>query len=240
MTPAPQSPVSSPAQLLSRGKIAYRDAQGAETGREWFDLWQVPGGHLLRALCVIDADGQGGGDLVRDVSLAMDEHWRPRDGWSRVMAPLRGDDALWFRVGEKDVLVDSRLDGKDKPQALLALGTRLPYLGLHPLQGDALVAMARGRDAPGEYRAVLSATNSVSPNGDGAPGGQTLDIQAAWIGEEELEVPAGRFAADHFRLIWRCDWPPADVWVRRGDCLFLKMVWPVVPGDFVLEELAQI
>lgn len=217
-----------------RGRIAYRDADGAEVGREWFDLCRVPGGHLLRALCVIDGE-----DLVRDVSVALDSQWRPRDGWSRVMRSGQGDDALWFRARDGEVLVDSRIGGEDQPQARVRVAGRLPYLGLHPLQGDALVAMARGRDVPGTFRAVPSLTNSISPSGDEAPGARSLDIMAAFVGEEDLTVPAGTFRADRFALVWRADWPPADLWVLAGDCLFLKMTWPLVPGDYVLSALSD-
>ncbi|WP_260928473.1 hypothetical protein [Novosphingobium sp. 9] len=238
MSPLPDHAMrTAPGALIERGVIAYRNREQAVIGREWFDLWMVPGGRLLRALCIMAADERGEGDLVRDVSMALDRDWRPRDGWSRVMRPAQGDDALWFRVSGERLLADTRLAGEDRAQAVSSLPFGLPYLGLHPLQGDALIAMARGRDEPGVYRLIASATNSVSPNGDAAPGAHLLDIAVAWVGESEISVPAGRFAADHFRLRWRQDWPAADLWVRRGDCLFLRMAWELVEGDFVLETL---
>lgn len=218
-----------------RGRIAYRDAAGADVGREWFDLLPLPDGHLLRALCVMDAEA-----LVRDVSLRLDSTWRPCDGWSRVVRHGQGDDALWFRCGDDTVVVESRLAGEDRQAAGLTVPGGLPYLGLHPLQGDALIAMARGRAAPGEFRPITAMTNSISPNGDADPGARTLTIEAAFIGRVSLEVAAGPFQADHFQLRWQADWPVADLWVRADDCLFLRLVWPLAAGAYELVSYEEL
>ena len=50
---------------------------------------------------------------------------------------------------------------------------------------------------------------------------------------------AGRFAARHYALRWDPAWPPADLWVRREDCIFLAMRWAQVPTRYELTELTE-
>ncbi|NBC35003.1 hypothetical protein GTZ99_00345 [Novosphingobium sp. FSY-8] len=220
---------------ITRGRIAYRDADGGETGREWFDLchWGAggAGGHLLRALCVMDDVG-----LIRDVTIAMDGQWRPVDGHCRL---LRAADpgVMTFHVGADAVRVHAHGPSGEAPVQEIATTGPLPYLGLHPLMGDALIVQQRGVDAPGEYRPIAAITNSVSPNGDEAVGAQAITIDAAYVGAELVTVAAGTFAARRYALRWRADWPAADLWVRASDGVFLLMRWALTPAWF---ELAQV
>ncbi|HWU03285.1 MAG TPA: hypothetical protein VN222_11155 [Novosphingobium sp.] len=223
---------------LTRGRIAYRDADGAETGREWFDLcdWRFgegAGGHMLRALCVMDDV-----PLVREVSLAMDDQWRPVDGHCRLLRPHDAG-LLTFHVGANAVIVHGREGLAETAPQSIAMPGGLPYLGLHPLAGDALIVHQRGIDAPGEYRAIATVTNSVSPNGDEAVGAQAMTIDVAYVGAEEVTVAAGAFAAHRYALRWREDWPAADLWVREADGVFLLMRWALTPAWFELAEISH-
>jgi hypothetical protein len=211
----------------TRGTIAYRDADGAQTGHESFDLVQGCGGQrLLRALCIMNDIG-----LVREVSIGMGADWRPTDGQCRLWQAGAAPSLLRFAVETRAVQVW----GDDEAQTL-PTPAPLPYLGLHPLAGDALVIHQRGTDAPGQYRPIDAVTNSISPNGD-APGANlacAMQIGVAYMGRGPCQVAAGQFDAWHYRLMWRDDWPPADLWVRAGDGLFLLMRWPLVPAWFEL------
>ncbi|WP_133243844.1 hypothetical protein [Sphingomonas pokkalii] len=204
---------------LRSGTIAYRGADGVETGRERFELIAHPGGHILRAMCEIDAPA-----LVRDVTLAMDAAWRPLDGFCRIHLAGRCAAAQWFDVEDGMVRVAGRLEGRSVPEQRIATTGRLPYLGLHPLQGDALITMLRGTDQPGRFLPIAAVTNSVSPNGDEALGTQAMTIDVAFVGETQVTVTAGSFPARRYALRWRADWPPADLWVR-ADGVFLRMHW---------------
>lgn len=221
-------PTAAPPRIL-RGRIAYRDADGENVGHEHFELVGHEGGHLLRALCRIDE-----ADLLRDVSLSMDHAWLPEEGYCRILRGGRAEAALWFRVAPGGVTVDASIRGTPLAQQFIATQQRLPYLGLHPLQGDALIVEQRGTAAPGQFLPIETVTNSISPNGDEATAGAHLFIDAAYIGEETLEVTAGRFAARRYALRWRADWPPADLWVRQEDNLFLLMRWSMIPTWYEL------
>ncbi|RVU06989.1 hypothetical protein EOE18_03255 [Novosphingobium umbonatum] len=204
-----------------RGRIAYRDAAGGETGHEWFDLIAGQGCRLLRALCVMDDIG-----LMREVSIGMGADWRPTDGQCRIWQD-GAQNLMRFDVGELGVRAGDTFLPMEEP---------LPYLGLHPLSGDALIIHQRGQDAAGEYRAIAAVTNSISPNGEQDLAAQAMQIDVAYMGQAAITVAAGAFEAWHYRLRWRRDWPPADLWVRAGDGLFLLMRWALVPAWFELTQ----
>ena len=216
------------------GLILYLATDGRETGRERFDLIGHAGGHTLRAFCEMDEAG-----LTRDVTLAMDRDWRPLDGFCRITQGGVRQSALWFEIGERAVRLHGWIDGAPTDPVTLRLDAPLPYLGLHPLQGDALIVHARGTDAPGEFRAIPCITNSVSPNGDEAVGARRVIIDVAYLGEAMVSVPAGAFAARHYQLCWDAAWPPADLWVRREDAVFLRMDWPFADARYELAELIE-
>jgi hypothetical protein len=216
------------------GRIAYRAADGGDVGHELFDLSSHPGGHVLRALCVLDDVG-----LVRDVSLSMDGEWRPLEGHCRLVRDGHEEAALWFGVEPGSVRVEGRIGGLELPRQVVPTKAPLAYLGLHPLQGDALIVQARGTGRPGEFVGIEAVTNSVSPNGDEAVGASRLSIEVAYMGAEDIAVAAGRFVARRYQLRWRYDWPPADLWVRATDCLFLAMRWSHVPTRYELASFAE-
>lgn len=207
--------------MILSGRIAYRDGQGAETGHEHFDLIATQGRRLLRALCVMDDIC-----LIREVSIGMDEDFRPRDGSCRI----------WQDGAENLMRFDVAQDHVRSGETVLPLSAPLPYLGLHPLSGDALVIHQRGTDAPGEFRPIAAVTNSISPNGEEDLHMQAMVIDVAYVGTQEIGIAAGRFAAWHYRLRWRDDWPAADLWVRAGDGLFLLMRWAMVRAWYELTD----
>lgn len=222
-----------PALATSRsGRIAYRAADGRAIGRERFELIGHAGGHVLRAWCEIDAIG-----LTRDVSLAMDCEWRPQEGYCRILRGGVEAAAQWFDIGADAVRVHSRIDGRAQPEQRIALAAPLPYLGLHPLQGDALMAAVRGTGQTGRFVPIAAVTNSISPNGDESLGAQAMTIAAAYLGAEPITVAAGSFAAHRYALRWRDDWPPAELWVRAEDCVFLCMRWPLIEEWYELEAI---
>jgi hypothetical protein len=216
------------------GSIAYLSGDGVETGRESFDLIRHPGGFVLRAICEMDDV-----DLLRDVTLAMDPLWRPLDGFCRITTAGERKAVLWFDVEETEVRLNGWIDGAPVADMIMPTAERLVYLGLHPLQGDALIVNARGIDQTGIFVPIPCATNSVSPNGDEAVSMRAITIDVAFIGFKEMTVAAGTFEARHYQLRWDPSWPPADLWVRREDCLFLAMDWSFVTARYELVAFTE-
>ena len=226
--------MTTPSPRIQSGRIAYLSPDGAETGHERFDLITQDGGVVLRAFCVMDDVA-----LTRDVTLAMDGQWRPLDGFCRITRRGRREAALWFDVGSTKVRLYGRI-GENAPEFVtLPINQPLAYLGLHPLQGDALIVNVRGTDRPCEFVPIAAVTNSISPNGDEAVGARRVTIDVAYLGEEEITVAAGHFAARHYALRWDPAWPAADLWVRREDCIFLAMTWSFVPTRYELTALEE-
>jgi hypothetical protein len=169
----------------------------------------------------------------------MDSEWRALDGFCRILkagAPLA---AMWFDVDDAAVRMAARVGTRVSDVVVPSLA-RIAYLGLHPLQGDALIAAIRGTDDPGRFIGIDAVTNSVSPNGDDACGAVPLRIDVAYIGSEPISVVAGDFAARRYAIRWRDDWPAADLWVRDTDFTFLRMHWDQVPTVYELTALKDL
>jgi hypothetical protein len=221
-----------PSISLVAGRIAYRNAAGAETGHERFELVSHSGGHVLRALCDMAAI-----DLLRDVTLAMDANWRPIDGFCRIIKHGTRAAASCFALTPASVDITTFLGDDTCLHQHIALSAPLDYLGLHPLQGDALIAQIRGTSAPGTFISIAAVTNSISPNGDEGLTGTTTTIDVAYLGDESLTVTAGTFAARRYQLRWRSDWPAADMWIEAATGVFLLMRWTMIEDWYELTAL---
>lgn len=213
------------------GRVAYRDAKGV-CGREDFAIDVRSNGRTLRAYCEIDD-----GHITRDASWTLDADHHPAEGHVRVVQ----HGAL---VGSSYYTFD---DSGTRCEALTATGGRqtllLPerpdYLGLHPLIGDATIALARGIDAPGEERMIPTITCSRDINGETGLTAIPMEIGVRYCGEEELDVQAGHFTARRYEMNWGKDWPPAQMWVHGPDAIFLKMEWVVSGRVYELVSLSS-
>jgi hypothetical protein len=217
---------------LTAGNIAYRDGEGREIGRERFEFARLAGGRTLRALCEMNDVG-----VLRDVSLSMNLDWTPRDAFCRVSHNGVTSGTTWFAVEPDAVVCEGLIAGMGRISQRMPMSTPLGYLGLHPVVCDALIVVQRGKDEPGVFRPIACLTNSRAPNGDVGLYLTPVVIDLAYIGEEDIEVTAGRFRADHYQLRWSPEWPPADVWVHGEDCLFVKMTWSLIETWYELVSL---
>jgi hypothetical protein len=218
------------APAFQSGRIRYSDTSG-ETGREWFEMVRHKGGRTLRAFCEMDDM-----DLSRDVTIALGLDQRPVDAFVRV---IRGGEIIGstlFQLDADRLGCQGRIAGLGDVRQSLPLGRPLAYLGLHPLVGDALIALARGTRDEGAYQPIECITNSQGPAGDTGLTAIPVTIDVAWLGEEVIDVPAGRFAAQAYALRWKPEWEPARLWVHGEDALFLKLEWPMFGLSYALVE----
>lgn len=217
------------------GTIQYRGPNG-ETGREWFQMiGRGDDGRTLRALCRMDDI-----DLWRDVSMSLDHASRPRDAFVRVTQSGSVQGTMLYTVQPDALELDGFTAEHGRVSRRIALDAPLPYLGLHPLVGDALVALCRGTDAPGEFRTVHGYTNSSSPNGETGLLAVPTAIAAAYLGTESVTTPAGIFAGRHYQLRWQPQWPAADLWVSGEEALFLRLTWELNRSCYELTELHRL
>lgn len=201
------------------GKIAYRDETGV-CGQEVFAIDVRADGRTIRAYCEMDD-----GALTRDASWTLGPDGAPVEGHVRVAVDGALVGSSWFRCTEAATECEGLVARMGRVSQRLP--GRARYLGLHPLVGDGMIALARGRDAPGEERAIDSVTCSYDIKGESSLVALPIMIGVTYLGDTEIEVPAGRFAADRYLLRWQPQWPPAELWVHGEDAIFLRLQWEV-------------
>ena len=184
-------------------------------------------------------------NLVRNVTLLLDSRWRPIDGFCRLQQNGEQSGAAWYHFSDQQVTVEgvSKLDDSVTERPFSQQFTNTDpylYLGLHPLQGDALITQLVDDSCPGEFVSIKSLTNSISENGNEGIAATALTIDVAYLGLESISVTAGTFSARKYALRWRSDWPPAYVWVRSNDPLFLKMTWSQVEYWYELTGFSEV
>ncbi|MEY3465178.1 MAG: hypothetical protein RL603_776 [Pseudomonadota bacterium] len=216
------------------GHIDYV-TRGVRTGCERFEMLpRADGGRTLRALCeMYDVD------LTRDVSMNLDAQSRPVDAFVRVVQHGRVRGSSLFSVYPDELVCDGRLLDHGQIRQRHALPAPLVYLGLHPLVGDALITLARGTDAPGEFHTISSFTNSSSPDGNEGLLAVPSSIAVAYLGCERRRVPAGEFEVEHHALRWRPEWPEAHVWTHGPQALFVELTWSFNDARYVLMQLDE-
>jgi hypothetical protein len=216
------------------GRIAYWGPEQTLIGQECFVLAFHAHGSSFRAFCEMDDIG-----LLRDVSISLNQDWQPIDGFCRITKKGQVAAATWFSFYPDKVIVEGEVVGEGRLSQRFVNQAPFTYLGLHPLQGDALVTTQVDKSKPGEYVTVQGLTNSLSENGDQGLTAIPVSIEVAYLHNEKLTVAAGYFEARKYALRWQTHWPLAYVWVREGDFVFLKMTWEKVKTCYELIELEE-
>ena len=101
-----------------------------------------------------------------------------------------------------------------------------------------MIALARGRDAPGEEWPIAGVTCSYDIKGESTLVALPITIGVRYVGSEDVEVIAGRFRAERYELRWQPRWPAAQLWVLGEDAVFLRLKWEVSGLDSQLVRLA--
>lgn len=199
------------------GRIHYVK-DGAIHGREDFAIDVRADGRTIRSYCEIDDD-----DLTRDASWTLGTDHAPVEGHVRVVQGGRMTGSAWYRCTADETECESLTATMGRTSQRLP--GRAQYLGLHPLVGDGMIALARGTDEPGTERMIESVTCSYDINGETSLVALPIAIGVTYVGKDTVTVPAGEFEADRYELRWQPHWPPAYLWVHGEDALFLRLVW---------------
>jgi len=197
------------------GRILYLDLDGREWGRETFSATLHDHGRTLRALCEMDE-----ARLHRDVNWSVDNDWRPRDGFVRVMRDGVTIGTVWYGIDGRTVECEGITQDHGRVSRRLIAPSPIQFLGTHPLMGDSSIAALRGKSDPGQEVPIMSAVNSLAPLGDEGLDVQLLQPLVTYIGPEELTVRAGTFAAEHYAIRWSDQVPAVtNFWVSGPDYL---------------------
>lgn len=217
-----------------RGRIAYLDLERRETGSEWFSVSCYPdGSRTARCECHFDDVG-----LVRDVTLTLGPDWRPVDAYLRINFQGRSFGAGWFRFAADAVTCES-IDPDGRPQHhRRAYDGPVPAFGAHPILNDgfwtALFDLSRPREV---QRLAGSITYSKEMIGKETIGLETFDLDVAYLGEEEVTVPAGSFRCRAFSAQLLGLEAPFRLWTWSDDYVIVKETWAQMPNTFELAEL---
>lgn len=218
------------------GQILYLDREGREWGREAFSATVHGHGRSLRALCEMDA-----AKLHREASWSVGADWRPRDGFVRNMRDGRTIGTCWYRIEGDTVECEGLTQDHGRVSRRLVAGRPIQFLGMHPLTGDALTAMARGTDAPGEERPILCAANSTAHLGDEGLDVLLLEPLVAYLGPRTVTVRAGTFETHHFTIRWSDEVPHlTDFFVDPVDCIPVLTELPAIGERYELVSLERL
>ena len=207
-----------------RGSILYTskkpERMDQERGREYFSITRQSDEMLvMHAHCEIDDEP----NVVRDVVLAMDANSAPYDCHVRLSVGDKFEGSGWMYFTEDKACCEtfSATDGRIQ-QELLTEG-RIKWLQAHPIVGDGLL-MKLYDLSQGPGKTFFPNLMLTSPDHRGATGPELFEtgFGIQYVGEEELTVTAGSFAARHFQVVDTAgnlpeEHPPYDVWVTADD-----------------------
>ncbi|GGF60450.1 hypothetical protein [Alteromonas lipolytica] len=220
---------------VTRGTIGYRNHRDELVGKEQFAINYGQHGMTLDARCELQEYA-----LQRHVNIAMNDRWLPTHGDLSLKRQRKFLLNSEFAVSNEQIKIHNQRAGEQSIEQAIPNTPGIKHLGLHPLQGDALIT----KQLPNilranKYYSIPAVTNSVSENGVDDKQASLLNIAVAYSGIEPVKVAAGQFIARRYKLCWHPKWPPAYLWTMVDEPIFLKMVWPQVPYWYELMEVEK-
>lgn len=209
------------------GTLQYTSNQphrlGAERGRESFRMdIHRDGSRVLAAHCEID----DAPPVVRDVNLRIGADNLPKECFVRIAVGGRFRGSGWFAFDAHEAQCESTTTIEGRVSQRYALDEPLRAFGNHAIVNDgyamSLYDLSQG---PGIQRFFMLLS---SPDHRGATGPMLYPVELAieYVGEEDIEVGAGRFRSRHFRILdvgMPEEHPDYDLWLTADDdCLVLR------------------
>ena len=207
------------------GTIRYTSTKpersGAERGREYFTLTQQGDGtDVLLAHCEID----DAPPVIRDVSMALRHaDSSPLDCSVRLTVGGKFEGSGWMRFAEGYAECESFNSRDGRISQRLETPAKVQWLQSHPIIGDALL-MKLYDLSHGPGKQDFKDLFLTSPDHRGATGPQffVTGLSLVYVGEEDIEVVAGKFRARHFQVTGTAgnlpeEHPPYDVWCTADD-----------------------
>ena len=208
-----------------RGTIRYTSKKperfDEERGREYFSITsQADGIDVMHAHCEID----DAPNVIRDVVLALDRRdSSPLDCSVRISVGDRFEGTGWMRFGERQIECETWNQRDGRIRQAIDVDGPVKWLQSHPIVGDALLMRLYDlSQGPGKQR--FDNLYLTSPDHRGATGPQLFRVgfSLVYVGEEEITVEAGTFAARHFQVTDTAgelpeEHPPYDVWCTADD-----------------------
>lgn len=208
-----------------RGRLKYLSKQehryNEERGREYFTLTQqIDGTDVLLAHCEIDDEPE----VIRDVVQALDHKTSaPIDCSVRISVGGKFEGSGWFNFRKNYVECETynRRDGRITQR--IDIDSPVQWMQCHPIIGDALLMKLYDlSQGPGKQYFPNMMLSSPDHRGATGPMLFAIGFSIVYVGEEEIEVEAGKFKARHFQVTDTAgglpdEHPPYDVWCTADD-----------------------
>jgi hypothetical protein len=172
--------------------------------------------------------------LVRDVIYTRRKEGRPVDAFIRLQVADRwiGSGYLHVQDGAMDVIADGAETGHSVQR--LAVPEDFFSIATHAVMLDGWMYFNYDRLTGGEQQRVFYNTSTRLDGADG-PLGRVETCRVKMIGEEEVEVPAGRFKAMRFQMDSdNLEFPASSLWVAGEDKILLRCDWHELDLEYVL------
>ncbi len=210
------------------GAYEYRAlADGKLRGRERFLLTVHPdGSRTMRAFTDIF-----GRDVTANVVLRADAAFKPVDAFVSIwtQGKLKGSGMFALDGVTLHSVVNGPagpLDRKETVPADLSYAT-------HPLALDGwhrwMLPGAIGQQGRGTLLNVQGDADFTKPMT-----GRIQPVTFVYRGEEDVQVPAGKFRAHHFVLEG-----DVDIWLTLPDRILVRSAWPRFGSEYVLSRLVE-
>jgi hypothetical protein len=218
------------------GKVIYITDGKGEMGREMFYVTIQPDGtRTMRATCEMDDDR-----LVRDVVMTVDKDWQPTDAYVRLTIQEKFSGSGWFRFTNEMAECEAYTANEGRISQKIPTPTRTNSFGTHPVHSDAWGLAKFKERIPGGIIEHQGITFTTSHNANGGTGPYLMPssgrIKRRYVGVEEIDVPAGKFKAHHFQMLFS-DYPPLDAWATDQDCVPIRIRWDYLKQTYDLVEL---
>jgi hypothetical protein len=224
-----------------RGRIDYlANKDGSRWGfEEWTMTCGVDGLRVLNVHCEMRFAGE---EVVRDSMLSVDSQWQPVESYVRIMNHGRMTGTGWFRFSGDAAECESWSEAGGRISQRLPITRPMRGFGIHAVQSDGWMAAGFPWDKGAGHTHFWSTSLLHSLHHFGATGPWLHPSTSGlrFEGEEEVEVPAGRFACRRVSFAAMTNnHPPYDMWISTdGDCLYVKgVVQGYMDSSFVLADL---
>jgi hypothetical protein len=213
------------------GRLSYRKkSTGGERGREDWSLTRNRDGTVtMRCLAMTDDS-----KLVRDVIYTRRKDGRPVDAFIRLQVADQLIGSGYFRV--QDGMMDVIADGNETGHSVQTVSVPEDFFAIttHAVMVDGWMYFNYDRLTGGEQLRVFYNTSTRLDGADG-PLGRMETCRVKLIGEEEVEIPAGRFKATQFQVDSdNLEVPASNIWVAGEDKILLRCDWRELDLEYVL------
>lgn len=208
------------------GTIAYRvKSTGAVNGFETWRLTVHPDGSRTMAATVAYAPR----DVQRHIISRVAADWRPIETYALYWIDGAWKGSALVAVDGTNLYATASTPAGPKSQVF----TTSPYVSVvpHVLAVDSWRAMRVDRTKTAG-QAVPSYSLSAVGDGPDALLGKLMNYNLTYIGAEDVTVPAGTFATDHFRIE-----DAVDIYLSGPDGIVVKFVYAAIDREHHLIEL---